>query len=95
MLHNRHRIIAIEGVPSCGSLLIAMFRDDDGDDYVELSAWHKFPEREPVFQIEKLYFDSDSMSEKFIKDYSIGSAEVFVSNFYAENVNKQTPKKRI
>ncbi len=86
MLYNRQRIIAIEGVPSCGSLLIAMFQDEEGDNYVELSAWHEVPGESPKFQITKMYFDNDSLSEKFIKGYPSELAEVFVQDFYLKEV---------
>lgn len=90
MLQNRQRIIIVQGVPSCGSMLIAMFRDEEGVDYVEMSAWHSNPNErdESFFQIEKLYMYDDHLSEQFVKSYPLEQGYVWVKNFYEKNVNK-------
>lgn len=82
----RSRIIAIEGIPSCSALVIAMYRDKNGVDFVEMHAWHKDPDGKMIFQVEQLCFYDDEKAENFIKHYPFDEAVKWVGNFYVNEI---------
>lgn len=84
----RSRIIIVEGVPSCSSVLIAMFRSKEGFDYVQLSAWHKLSDGSTLFQGEDLEFANDHFAQTFIKNFPVQDAQLWVGSFYENEIIK-------
>lgn len=75
------KIINIKGCKTCKQLLIAICRDDEGNDFVELAAWHEDKDGVLYYQIENVTFDNEIMARRYIADFQEISANEFVNSF--------------
>lgn len=79
-----NKIIKVDS-DHCGEVLLTICRcEDDGEDYVDITAWHTRTEDTiefNYFQRESVEFDSFQRCERFIADYSTESAQAFVDSF--------------
>lgn len=74
------KIVKIKGCKTCSEVLIVLFRNDDGDDNVEIIAWHD-KDNLILYQREEVEFESVSTAKRFIADFSELSANEFANSF--------------
>lgn len=77
------RIIKIKGCKTCKELLIFKDRDHNGEEFVQLVAWHKFEGGDFIQKAQVDYSQggiADSvMNERIINDFTEESALAFVN----------------
>lgn len=77
----KHRIIELP-YDHCEVVLLSIVRDEtDGEDYVEIVAWHQSAEGLDYYQRETVSCASIERCERFINDYSEQSALDFVESY--------------
>jgi hypothetical protein len=74
------KTIPVKTTTGCIEVLLSKQRDDEGDDYVQIIAWHKNAEGEFFSQEESVIID-EFMIPCFIMDFSEASAQRFVQEF--------------
>ena len=79
----KFRIIEDLDGNTCSELMLMIYRDNDGDDFVRLLAWHTDEEGCSMLQEMDLYgAESHETMENLIKDYSRESALEFINGFH-------------
>jgi hypothetical protein len=81
----RTKIINISGCETCKEVTLIVQRDEEGTDYIEITAWHEVEEGITHFQQARVDFnefeDQDAFMESYIKDFSEHSANTFANSF--------------
>lgn len=76
------RKIEIKGCETSKEVLLFIERDDDGEDFVKLVAWHTDKDGEELIQLHELKdFPNMLMMERFIADFSECSANEYANSF--------------
>lgn len=74
------KIVKVIGCKTCKEVLVSVSRKEDGDDYVELQAWHKNTEGD-WYQFQEIDFPTLELASAYVKDFSSSSASEFAKEF--------------
>lgn len=74
------KTIPVKTSTGCTEVLISKQRDDQGDDFVQIIAWHQNADGDFLSQEESVIID-EFMIPCFIMDFSEASAQRFVQEF--------------
>ncbi len=75
-----NKIIAVN-LECCQEVLLTIYRDEEGYDCVEITAWHFPSDGDQWFQRDTVKFPTFSGCRRFIADYSLESAREFADSF--------------
>jgi hypothetical protein len=83
-MRNKFRIIPISGCDTCKEVLLFIERNDNGEDYLKIIAWHTFEDGDEYIQVDE--FDSasdtnDQIIHAMLSDFSEKSALGFSLEF--------------
>lgn len=76
------KIIKIKGCKTCNEVLLFLDRNEQGDEFVKLVAWHKTKDGELIQTAEVDYSKGENdteMNKRIIDDFSEFSANVFAN----------------
>jgi len=80
----KSKTIKIMGCNTCDEVSLSILRDNEGNDYVSMTAWHKHPGGGHYIQQIDLWTSEDNdmeLLERIIDDISLTTAEHFAKSY--------------
>jgi hypothetical protein len=77
----KQKLLKIEGCDTAKEVLVQVMRNEDGSDFIQISAWHKY-ENEDYIQTLSVEYEENTplMMERFVCDFSEVSANEFANS---------------
>lgn len=77
----KSKTLNIKGCKTCKQVNIALSRDEDGIDYIELSAWHEQENEGDQYQYQEIHSDDRDLLSQIIANFTELMAARWASSF--------------